>query len=200
MNARIAVLAVVAVVAAGCVPTYTLVGPGTVRVGSLAVDAGGEWNHAAAGLTNGLRKGSEMWTRDGPLLDRLLLIPSVPDGAPLLVDRSKQAALPVFRSAMLPNELEELVESTLVKYLGEGNAAVDTSNLRPNRFGDHQGVLFDFSAAVSERPDFRGLAGAFIAGNALYVVIYMAAEPYYYGKHLADAEAVIRSARIVQAG
>ncbi|MEX1266214.1 MAG: hypothetical protein WEA08_04775 [Woeseia sp.] len=200
MTSRMAALVAATLVVTGCVPAYTLVEPGTISLGNLSVDTAGAWNKAPSALTSKMRKGSEMWTRDGPLLDRLLLIPNVPDGAPLLVDRKEAAALPVFRADMLPNELEELTESTLVKYFGEGSAAVSTSNLRPNRFGEHRGILFDFTAAVSDNPDYKGIAGAFIAGDALYVIIYLAAETYYYGKHSAAAESVIRSARLAPTG
>lgn len=200
MRSRFAVAIAALAVIVGCVPAYTLVSPGTIVVGGLAVEAAGAWNEAPSALTSQLRKGAEMWTRDGPLLDRLLLLPSIPDGEPLLVDRSGTAALPVFRADMLPNEIEELTESTMLKYFGEGNSAVSTANLRPHRFGAHRGVMFDLRAAVNESPDYSGMAGAFVADKKLYVVLYLAAEPYYYGKHLADAEALIRSARLQQPG
>lgn len=188
-------IVIVAIALAGCVPAYTLVNPGTVSVDGLTVDAPGLWNQAPGGLTANLRDGAEMWTRDGPLLDRLVIIPAVPDGEALLVDRDRTAALPAFRADMLPNELEELAESTMVKYFGEGSSAVTTSNLRPHRFGAHRGVLFEIDAAVDDSPDYGGTAGAFIADDRLYMLLYLAARPYYYDKHLGDAEAIIRSAR-----
>lgn len=194
--AAVAALAVLS----GCVTAYTLVNPGTITVGGMTVTSVGIWNQAPPALRGQLRRNAELWTRDGPLLDRLLLIPAVADGEALLIDRSKTAALPTFKADMLPNELEELTESTMLKYFGEGNATIRTSNLRPQRFGEHRGVLFELQAAVNESPDYSGMAGAFIANDALYMIIYLAAEPYYYGKHLADAEAIIRSARLNTAG
>lgn len=200
MRICLALAAFAAAVLAGCVPAYTLVNPGAVAVGGLTVDAPGAWNKAPYTMTTRLRNDAEMWTRDGPLLDRLVLIPAVADGEPLLIDRKGTAALPAFRADMLPNELEELAESTMLKYFGEGSSAVGTSNLRPHRFGAHRGVLFEIEAAVNDSPDYGGTAGAFVADGKLYMVFYLAAKPYYYEKHLADAQAVIESARLAPGG
>jgi len=143
-------LAVVATLA-GCAIGYKLVPPGVNTAQDLQVNAGGGWNLAPAGFTIGSRKGAQTWTQDGLALNRLVLIPAVADGETLLVDRRDSAALPTFRKGMLPNEIEELVESTLVKYFGEGNATVSTANLRPQAFGDQRGVMFDITAKLSDR-------------------------------------------------
>lgn len=192
---RVFLLAIV-LTAAGCVTGYTIVQPGLNAAQGLQVNADGGWNLAPAMMTPAVRKGTQTWTRDGLLLDRLVLIPAVPDGEPLMIDKSGRAALPVFRENMLPNEIEELVESTLVKYFGEGNASVTTSNLRPQIFGDHRGVMFDVSAQLSDSPDYRGTIGAFVADDKLYTIWYIAAHPYYHDKHDQRAEAIIKSATL----
>lgn len=179
-----------------CVTPFTLVTPGIVAVENLRVEAGSGWNHAPPHQTRYARDNAVSWTRDGLLLDRLVFIPGVPDGEPLLISRQETAAMPVFRADMLPNEIEELVESTIVKLFGEGQAVVNTENLRPHRFGNQRGMLFDLTATVTESPGYRGLAGAFIAEEKLYVMYFLAATPYYYDKHIAEAEAVIKSATI----
>jgi hypothetical protein len=181
-----------------CAPTYSLVTPGPANIAKMQVQAGAGWNHAPTVITPTARADSQMWTQDGPLLDRLMFIPAVPDGQPLLKVAKQSAALPVFRKDMLPNELEELAESTFLKLFGEGNAAVSTSNLRPQRFGEHRGVMFDMNAAVTDSPDYRGSVAAFIANDQLYIMFYFAAEPYYYDKHYAAADAIMRSAILVE--
>lgn len=196
MNKRILFLATPFFMLGGCVTGYTLVEPGQHSIDTMTVNASSGWNLAPGYAAPGKRKNAQVWTQDGVLLDRLVFIPAVPDGQPLLISRAKDAALPVFRKDMLPNELEELVESTIVKYFGEGQAAVSTSNLRPHRFGDHRGVMFDISAEVTESPTYDGIVGAFIANDELYIMWYFGAEPYYYDKHLADAEAIISSATL----
>ncbi len=179
-----------------CVTGYTLVEPGPHSIDKLTVNAGSGWNLVPAYAASGERKNTQRWTRDGLLLDRLVFIPAVPDGEPLATSRAKDAALPVFHKDMLPNEIEELVESTIVKSFGEGQAAVSTSNLRPHRFGENSGFMFDVSAVVTESPMYKGVVGAFIANDELYIMWYIGADPYYYDKHLADAEGIIRSATL----
>ena len=196
MNYRISIVLCILLLTSGCI-SYSLVAAGSVTVGNLQVDTVSDWNKAPSATGASLRKGSVMWTRDGPLLDRLVLIPGVPDGEALIwVRKKKYAALPEFRSDMLPNELEELAESTFVKYFGEGNAVVTTENLRPHRFGEHSGILFDVNAAVTDAPDQKGTAGAFVADDRLYMVFFFAATPYYYDKHIESAGDVIKSARL----
>ena len=69
-------------------------------------------------------------------------------------------------------------------------------HLRPQRFGENPGVMFDMVATVTESPEYRGVVGAFIADEKLYVLYFLGATPYYYEKHVADATAIIQSARI----
>lgn len=179
-----------------CVAPFSLVTPGVVAVEDLNVQAGSGWNNAPSHQRQFARKESVAWTKDGLLLDRLVIIPGIPDGEPLLKSREKTAALPVFRADMLPNELEELVESSIVKFFGEGQAVVSTENLRPQRFGDNRGVMFDLNATVTDSPEYKGLVGAFIADDKLYVIYFLGAVPHYYGKHIAAAEAIVKSATI----
>jgi hypothetical protein len=192
------VLLCLLVAVSGCVPTYTLVTPGANSIENLRVEANSGWNMAPNALTLAARKDSQTWTQDGLLLDRLVFIPSVPDGEPILQSNRSSAALPVFRADMLPNEIEELAESTFVKLFGEGNVAVSTENLRPQRFGEHRGVMFDMKASVTDSPDYRGMVGAFIANEELYMMYYLAAEPFYFGKHQSAAEAIIKSAALAE--
>lgn len=196
MKTRLLIAATLTLALSGCVTGYTLVTPGVAAVGPLTVNASAGYNLAPAMFVGGQRKGTQTWTKDGLLLDRLTIIPEVPDGETLLISRAKDAALPVFRKDMLPNEIEELVESTLTKLFGEGEAVVSTSNLRPHRFGEHRGILFDISATVTESPEYKGIVGAFIVDEKLNVMWYVGADPYYYDKHLAAAEAIIKSARL----
>lgn len=180
----------------GCVVGYSLVAPGMVVVEDLHVQVDQSWNRAPSTHVAMSRRGTEGWTHDGMLLDHLVIIPAVPDGEAIFFTREKTAALPVFRADMLPNEIEELVEFSLGKYFGEGQAIINTENLRPFRFGEQRGVRFDLRATVTNSPEYRGTVGAFIANEKLYLMFFLAAVPHYYDKHIAAAAAVIESARI----
>lgn len=197
MNVRRILLLAILLTTAGCVTGYTLVQPGLNSAQDMQITADYGWNMAPVMMTPGARKGTQTWTQDGLLLDRLVLVPAVGDGETLLIDRSGTGALPVFRKDMLPNEIEELAESTLVKYFGEGQATVSTSNLRPQMFGDRRGLMFDLSAQLSDAPDYKGTIGAFIADDKLYSIWFIAADPHYHDKHNRRAEAIIRSASLL---
>lgn len=184
------------VLSTGCATTYTLVPTGTSEVGNLAVSPGLNWNQAPKIHTPLARRESQSWTRDGLNLNRLIFIPAVPDGEPIFKTRQKSAALPNYRAGMLPNELVELFESSIEKLFGEGDSVIETDNLRPHRFGDHIGVLFDLSMSLAAGPKYRGLVGSFTAGDELYVIIYLAADPHYYDKYLQEAEWIITNAHL----
>lgn len=195
---RLAALLTFAAIQAGCAISYSLVAPSAISLNGLQLTPAQAWNRAPRQTTPSARKGAEVWTHDGLLLDRLIIIPGVADGEALFVSRQNDAAYPVFRASMLPNEIEELTESSVAKVFGEGNASVATSGLRPHRFGEDRGVLFNLRVAVTDGPEYQGLVGAFIAGERLYTVMFFGAEPYYYDKHLAEAEALITGARLAR--
>lgn len=196
MTQRIVFPALVVLSLSGCVTTpFTAVPSGPVAVGSLQVSPQSTWNRADRTQAPFARQDSQVWTQDGLLLNRLIIIPAVPDGEPIFSVASKTAALPVFRADMLPNEIEELAESSMVKLLGEGGSTVATANLRPVKFGERRGVMFDFTGQLTDGPDYQGVVGAFVADDKLYMMIYFGAAPYYYEKHRDEAESIIRSAR-----
>jgi len=178
----------------GCAttPPVTLVSPGPVEVGSLTVNAGTGWNN----LTASKSAQRMTWTRDGLTIDRLWVFADIADGETLFPEpKGSGAALPRFRSAMLPNELVAFTESYISKMFGEGDAVVTTSNLRPQRFGEHNGVLFDAAVQPAGAADRKGLIGAFIADSKLFLMMYLAVDPYYFDLNREAASGVIVSAR-----
>jgi hypothetical protein len=179
----------------GCATnTYTGVSPGLTVYDGLQVKTVQAWNLAPAYATPSARKESRFWTQDGLLLDRIMIVPAVPDGEAIFRTTSKSQALPVFRADMLPNEIEELTESSIVKLFGEGQVSVETSGLRPHRFGEHRGFLFDMEIAVSDGPNYGGIAGAFVTDDKLYLITFLGAQPYYFKKHRDEALFIIRGA------
>ncbi len=180
----------------GCATSYSLVEPGTVDYSGLKLQTSQAWNLAPKQLTPMSRKESALWTQDGQLLDRILIIPGVPDGEAIFKPASKSQALPVFRANMAAKDIEELADSSITKLFGEGEVVVDTGRLRPHMFGSNRGFLFDLEMAVNDGPDYGGVVGTFINPDKLYLVIYLGAKPYYFEKHRDEALAIIRGASL----
>jgi hypothetical protein len=185
----------------GCVSTqFSLVAPGQVALSDMSVTAADSgWNRAPQSMTGFLHKGSEMWTRDGILLDRLFLFPGIPNGGALFKSRDDSLVFPAFKQTMLPNEIAELTQSSLTKLFG-AESIVETSGLRPHRLGDRRAIMFDLTLTTADQPRRHGRALGFIEANRLYLMTYIATEVYYFNKHWSQAEAVMESATLGLSG
>lgn len=181
----------------GCVSTqFKAVTAGQLALGGLEVETVDPlWNKAPQVLTGHLHKGSELWTRDGLLLDYLLLVPGIDDGKAVFRSRSESLVYPPFRKDMLPNEIVELTESSLVKLNGAG-VVVTSSGLRPYRLGEHRAVMFDLELTSGEEPRRLGRAVAFVKDEQLYLMLYVATKVHYFEKHWQQALATMQSARV----
>ena len=180
---------------ASCI-SYALVEPGDADLAGLKVTTSQAWNQVPSQLSPNSRKGAQTWTQDGVLLDRLMIIPAIPDGETVFVPASKSQALPAFRAGMNPKEIEELTESSITQLFGEGEVIVETSNLRPHKFGGRRGFLFDMHVAVNDGPDYGGIVGAFTVEGQLNLIVFLGAKPYYFEKHRDEALAIIRGASV----
>jgi hypothetical protein len=179
----------------GCV-SYSAVMPGTVSYNGLEVKTSQAWNLAPDESSPASRSESKTWTQDGILLDRILFIPGVPSGQTLFYSASDAQPLPAFRADMLPNEIEELTESSIARLFPKGEISVETSNLRPHSYAGDQGFLFDMDILLTDGPDYGGIVGGFVAGPKLYLIIFLGAKPYYYEKHRDEVLAIIRGAGV----
>ena len=186
------------VLVSGCI-AFTAVGPGELSYTGMTIDTRSAWNQAPREATPLSRTNSKTWTQNGILLDRFMIIPGVPSGEPIFRQTRSSQALPIFHAKMLPNEIEELVESSIVKLFGEGGVVVETGGLRPHRYGENSGVMFDIEVNVSDGPAYRGVAGALIVSEKFYLTMFLGAEPYYYQKLLDEALEIIKSARVINA-
>ncbi len=166
--------------------------PGVESVGKMQVTMSEGWTIVPASETPRISSLSKTYTRDGLPHDRLILISGIDSGDPILRD----AGGSVFRASMSPNDLEQLVGSTIPGLYGNAAATVSASNQRPQGFGADGGILFDVELAVADSPDNKGIAGAFIAEERLFAIVYLAEEPGSYQKHLDAAMDAINSVSI----
>jgi hypothetical protein len=186
-----AAVVIVVVCLVGCA-SYSRIMPGPVAAATISVAADDGWNALAA---TPLKKGGAMWTRDGELLNRLILLPDIEDGHTLLRRPDKKEAIPPFRADMLPHEIAELVEAWITKSFGEGESLVASSGLRPSTYGEQIGFEFELSVSVSDGPEYRGSAGGFVVDGRLNLIIFLAAVPHYFDRDRESAARLIASAR-----
>lgn len=183
-------------VLSGCVSTqYAAVPPGTLEAGGLTfVSSDARWNRAPGTLTADLREGSQLWTRDGVLLDQLLLLGPVAHEQTLFVSNSETLVYPTFRKQMLPGEVEQLVQASLSKRLGS-DAIVRTMGLRPTTVSGNRAVRFDYLIEHNEQPTKQGEAIAVLKDDALHLMMYHAPKLYYFDKHQPIVRALLETAR-----
>lgn len=186
----------------GCVSTqYERVSSEHTRAGALNLGlSDNRWNLAPRALSAHLHKSSSIWTRDGILLDQLILLAPIEHEQELFVSTDPDTLVyPTFRKEMLPNEIEELVQASLARQHG-GNAVVTTSNLRPRTWAGQRAVAFNLAIEFADSATQKGYACATIVNDQLHIAIYQATELYYFDKHWAAASAVIDSASVAAGG
>ena len=191
---RFATSALVVLLLSGCATGYTLVSPGAVSVSGIELNADSGWNRVPNQQLSWARGATQVWTRNGLSLDRLVVIPDVGAGESIYRIASN-TDYPVFRAGMSNDDIVELVDKTIEVAQGGNHTVVTTQQVRTQRFGADDGVLFDLHAVVHDGPDYHGLAGAFVSDGKLNIVYFLGASPYYYESQADSAEAIIASAR-----
>lgn len=165
-----------------------LVQPGTVEAGDIVVDTPLAWSRFTFSRY-------QVWTIDGIPLNRLYFIPSVRNGEHVFLERratKRRPDGPVYRTGMRPDEIRDL----LLDAFSEGGAiGVASGELRPARFGDHDGLRFEFQASTDTGLLYRGQALAAERGDALAVVVWMAPAEFYYDRDVAGVTRLLDSAR-----
>jgi hypothetical protein len=172
---------------------FELLPAGETAVGDLKIDVAPGWNAGTADPK--LLFPAAIWTRDGPLLDRIVVYAGIGDNQPIMNDR-KSVKLPRFHKGMASHEWMSVIVSTLTSMFGDDPARVETTNVRPYEFGGHAGILFEVEVTPVEIAYYKGMVAGFVVDQKLYLVMYFGADPYYYDKHLEAAQQMIASARL----
>jgi hypothetical protein len=179
-----------------CATPYVLVEPGRHEVrDALSVAPGSAWNRVG---TPGYEGDIEVWTLDGPVLNTLLFVPGVGDGEPIFVRRRGPGAPagekpPVFRTAMTPFEIVELLRDTIA--LSFDTAIVDTSGLQPDTLGGVSGFRFQTRMIGQDEVERDGVALGAVRDGKLYMLWFQGAHLNYFERYLPEVESVFGSAR-----
>ena len=138
----------------------------------------------------------QLWTIDGIGLDELRFYTGIRPGAPLMpVPGVQQRDLGKYDSSMLPNDVMELLVSTLNK---AGHQQIRTEALRPAPFGSLTGFRFDFSFANRDGLEMKGMALAAQRNGRLDLILFTAPAEYYFERHAPTVERIFASIQIPQ--
>lgn len=178
--------------AAACTPPVVTTKPGEpVQVASFSVTPQMEWNRPTQTF-------DEIWTVDGYGLQSLRFF-EVPDGQALFVKRNAfgrpmppDEKTPVFRKAMLPNEIQEFLVATLT---ADGWADVRPAGLAPAKFGGKQGFRFSFAMKSSGGLQYDGIAYGAVDGDRLKLITYTGTRLHYFPKYSAEVEKIFASVK-----
>ena len=167
--------------------------PVAVAKSRLAVTAPPRWNMSSSRLS----KKAETWSFDGPLLNRVDFFSAIAPGEPLLKEtKKKRDPLPKFVATMLPTDVAEMFERTQRIANGAADFAIDT--VTPATFAGNKGFRFTFHyTGGDETLTRKGLASGAVVGGKLYLVTYSAPAVHYFDAGLADAQAIMESARLL---
>jgi hypothetical protein len=183
-----ALFAIVALLA--CCADERLVQPGSASAsGGIVVDTPIAWSRFVFSRY-------ETWTIDGIPLNRLYIVPSVKSGEHVFLERrvnAKHPDAPAFRAGMRAEEIRDVVLDALTE---TGAVDIQSTGLRPARFGAIDGLRFEFSASTTAGLRYRGMVLAAAHGDELTFLLWMAPAEYYFGRDAASVAHILDSAHI----
>lgn len=168
----------------GCT-MYTLVEPHRTEIDGLyTVEPQISWSEATSGKTR-------IWTVDGSALQELRFVTGIDDGEALfIVEGRDEAKNPKFRKGMTFLEIKELIADGLAV---TGAQQLETKNLRPIRFGNHDGFRFEFEYVTKEGLEKSGVVVGSVVEERLYLIAYSGARAHYFANHRDHVEKIIAS-------
>jgi hypothetical protein len=137
---------------------------------------------------------SKVWTVDGFGLDELRFYTGVAERAPLLpIYGAERRDLGRYSATMLPDDVMELVSSTLAK---TGNQQLRTEGLRPVPFGTVTGFRFDLEFTTADGLQMKGAALFAQRRKKLDLLLYMAPAEYYFDRYAQTVDRIFESVMV----
>jgi hypothetical protein len=172
---------------AGCASIKGVDAAKPALVGGLTLDPQVQW---AALPTRG---DVTLWTIDGLGLDELYFFTNVAPGKPLMALPNVAANdTPHYETAMLPDDVMELVAATLTK---GGYRQVRTAALMPAPFGGGAGFRFTIALTTEDGLEMKGLAYAGQRAGKLNLILFLAPTEYYFDHYAPTVEKMFASVR-----
>jgi hypothetical protein len=190
-SARSILVLLLLALAACTSPGGTLQRAGTVDVFDLRLETGLDWARV-----KGARQ--ELWTIDGITLNSLSIFTGVRPGEHVFQmtrERKSRPDGPWFRAGMRPDEVRDIVVDAL---RGQHWANVGSDALRPQRFGNIDGLRFELRLTSPEGLVYRGSVAAAEKNGTLTVLVWKAPAEYYYDRDAAAIRRMFDSLRFVK--
>jgi hypothetical protein len=132
----------------------------------MTVKPGSKWKRLYANL-NQIR-GEEVWTWNGPQIDRMALVGGLPDGKAIVVqEQSADQQVPVFRSDMTAQDLTSMIE---VSYRTNGVTVFNIESVEPVDFLGGPGVQLRYNYASGIVFPKRGSCVMRVVDQKLYAM------------------------------
>lgn len=181
MSKMLKAFSIAAALAAAPALANSLVAPGPrakIADSSFSAAPGSEWNKLSA------REGKnvEIWTLDGPALNKVTFFGGIEVGKPLLRELSKKTQpLPKVTSNMLITDIPALLEATYRSQFKAHQISIDSQE--PAVVGGQKGVRFTYSyARQDDDVQRKGEAVGAVKGNKLYLLTYEAPAIHFFDK------------------
>ncbi len=146
--------------------TQVTAGETSVAGARMTVKPGSDWNRLFANVYQ--TGGEEVWTRNGPQIDRMTLFGGLRDGKALIVQKqSADQQVPVFRPDMTVQDLTSMLE---VSYRLNGVTVFDIESVEPVVFLGGTGVKLRYNYASGIVFPKRGSCVMRIVDQKLYAM------------------------------
>lgn len=132
----------------------------------LSLNPGSNWKRLPAGMSQS--RWEEVWSRNGPQLDRMALIDGLPEGKAIISqDKNADQRVPVFRADMTAQDFMSMVE---VSYRVNGVVVFDFESVEPIDFLGGRGVRLRYRYASGVGFSKRGSCVMRVVDEKLYAM------------------------------
>ncbi len=141
---------------------------------------------------------TQLWTIDGSPLNQFIFISKVKPNEHIFLsgrERKSRPDGPWFKPGMRPDEIQNIM---LDGWREAGFAQVSGTNLRPEKFGNVDGLRFDVTMTSETGLIYQGTAGAVERNGRLNVMYWIAPQEHYYGRDIAAVNKMFDSFRFTK--
>lgn len=193
LHARFARLILTTLLLAACAsPNGVLQSAGHVEVYDVQLDTDLAWARIKDPFQH-----EEIWTIDGMALNSLSIFSGIVPGQHVFMlshEKSSRPDGPWFRTGMRPEEIRDIIVAAMQD---QKMVNITTDRLRPQKFGNIDGLRFEFTMANAGGLIYMGTVAAAEKNGKLTVLLWKAPAEYYYGRDIAAVSKMLDGMRFM---